>query len=60
MVKGRFQPKTKCRENVTMERERRWRRDGMLGKEEDEGKAGSSKPGGHSSSKQSMEASSLP
>lgn len=35
----RVQPKRKWMENVTIERERRWRRDEVLGKEEDEGKA---------------------
>lgn len=37
----RVQPKRKCKENVAMERERRrWRRDGRMGKEEDEEKDG--------------------
>lgn len=39
MKESRVQPKRKWRDNVTMERERRWRKDGVLCKEEDEGKA---------------------
>lgn len=42
MEERRVQPNRKCRENVTTERERRWRRrEALVGKEEDEdGKAG--------------------
>lgn len=40
MGERRVQPKRKCRDSVNMERERKWRKDGVMGKEEDEGKAG--------------------
>lgn len=54
------QPNTKCNETVITDRETRWRKDGTLVRVEDDSKSELSKPGGHSGSKQRMEASSLP